>query len=467
MSIEDAAIMSRLFSDPAQVFLLLKPSASEPGVAGFFIWEDGTIHRESTYLQFPFQNSKLRSGRFPVVEQPAPRQPVPPGKPRIRHFDTRRMIEEFTHELQPPRPQLAAPAKKVRKKALYTGMATALIVVAALLLFQIALRPGTTSKRLPLALNVAWEGNRLRLTWNRKAPAIRSASRGVLSTTDGARQQFWNLDTTQLTEGSIVYWPVTNDVNFRLDVFSHENSVGESVRSLGTPPESAGGPQPVAQSAPPSGAPKLALPVQNGAAARTRRVRAVRSRNDGEPVAYVKPSLLNSHSSQTVPQPLQSSSTPPALNPAPERRPLEVVPPKPFAQEPVEAFSTVTAEPVSDSRIGQVLGKVPLIRRLRKPSTFAPPRPLREVSPVVPSELRRGIRGQVPIDIKVYVNESGRVDYAELMSNGTGPNRSLASQAVYAARRWEFEPAHEGERKVPGQVILHYRFGHMQMASQR
>jgi outer membrane biosynthesis protein TonB len=59
------------------------------------------------------------------------------------------------------------------------------------------------------------------------------------------------------------------------------------------------------------------------------------------------------------------------------------------------------------------------------------------------------------------------VDYAELISEGTGPNRSLASQAVYAARRWEFEPAREGERKVPGQVILHYRFGHTQMASQK
>src|SRR5262249_37014240 len=97
--------------------------------------------------------------------------------------------------------------------------------------------------------------------------------------------------------------------------------------------------------------------------------------------------------------------------------------------------------------------------RLRNESPAAPPRPIRQPLPEIPATLRRRIRDMVPIDVNVYVDRNGPVQCAELMSDGTGPNREIASLAVFAARRWQFEPAHQGDDPVPAKVLVRFRFG--------
>ena len=101
--------------------------------------------------------------------------------------------------------------------------------------------------------------------------------------------------------------------------------------------------------------------------------------------------------------------------------------------------------------------RIPLLRRLNKqPQTFEPPRATHEVRPSLSKRERRELTAAVPVDVKVYVAESGKVEYAELLSGGR--YRDLAAEAVYAARRWAFSPARLGEEAVPGEVILHFRF---------
>jgi TonB family protein len=105
------------------------------------------------------------------------------------------------------------------------------------------------------------------------------------------------------------------------------------------------------------------------------------------------------------------------------------------------------------------VGKIPLLRRLRRQQEdFVPPSPVREVRPVLTAKESRELNEPVPVDVKVYVGESGKVTYAELLTSGLGDRRELASAAVYAARRWDFTPARLGDTKVPGEVILHFRF---------
>jgi hypothetical protein len=77
----------------------------------------------------------------------------------------------------------------------------------------------------------------------------------------------------------------------------------------------------------------------------------------------------------------------------------------------------------------------------------------------VPEKLLRTLRTEVPLDVRVYISKSGKVDYAELLSDITQVNRDFASLAVFDARRWEFTPARSGKRIVPGQALLRYRFG--------
>jgi hypothetical protein len=85
----------------------------------------------------------------------------------------------------------------------------------------------------------------------------------------------------------------------------------------------------------------------------------------------------------------------------------------------------------------------------------------------VPAELRQTLKSEVPIDVRAYVNESGKVTYAELLSAYNEADRGLASVAVFDARRWEFVPAQLGGHRVPAQVILHYLFSNPVLAMAR
>jgi hypothetical protein len=112
----------------------------------------------------------------------------------------------------------------------------------------------------------------------------------------------------------------------------------------------------------------------------------------------------------------------------------------------------VIVEPVPASRRG-----IPLIGKRYRREDYVPPTPLRNPGP--PDPPHRNIARDVKIDVKVYVNASGKVDYSEAFSKVAESDRDLAAVAVFSARRWEFVPARTGDGTVPSEVILHYQFG--------
>jgi outer membrane biosynthesis protein TonB len=92
---------------------------------------------------------------------------------------------------------------------------------------------------------------------------------------------------------------------------------------------------------------------------------------------------------------------------------------------------------------------------------------MQENTPTVPEQLLRTLRTEVPLDVRVYINKSGKVDYAELLSDITTANRDFATLAVFNARRWKFEPARSEARFVPWRALLHYRFSNPVLAISR
>lgn len=56
---EDMAVIEARFRDPLQVVLLVRPFATKVSTAGIFIWEDGRMRGEASYLEFPFRSSEL------------------------------------------------------------------------------------------------------------------------------------------------------------------------------------------------------------------------------------------------------------------------------------------------------------------------------------------------------------------------------------------------------------------------
>ena len=299
-----------------------------------------------------------------------------------------------------------------------------------------------------VAMNVTREGRLVRLVWDHEAPAVRQADHALLHITDGNHQTNLNLSSIELSTGVLSYWADTTDVTFRLEVFGSGGKTDDSVRAVG------------------GGEPAAAMPAEVATAAERRetphRWPKVSSRDrsaveDQEGTASQAPAEQQRPSPYTpVPKPdpaqMQAVATPPPKPasappaPAPARTPLPRV--------------EVSAEPAPPSRLTKVVRHIPLLRRLKKEQeTVVPPEPLHETKPSLSAVQRQQLTTDVPIDVRVFVTESGSVSFAELVDTRHATrNRELADAAVVAARRWNFRPARVGDENVPSEVILHFRF---------
>jgi TonB family protein len=87
-----------------------------------------------------------------------------------------------------------------------------------------------------------------------------------------------------------------------------------------------------------------------------------------------------------------------------------------------------------------------------------PPRVIRQFAPVLPENIRRSISGEMVVRLKVSVDVSGKVISAEPIAENASVPDALASTAIGAVKRWQFEPARRGGDKVPGDVVLSFTF---------
>jgi CheY-like chemotaxis protein len=315
-----------------------------------------------------------------------------------------------------------------------------------------------------VALILTGEGDRLRLSWDGSAPGIRPGRCGVLWITDGSTQRRVILDVSQLRAGTMLYGPQSNDVSVRLNLSDANIGPSEPVShsdSIYVPPPTEGSVSP--------------LPQPKTADSRYQQNKRRESREHS--IAHDRPRRASKHANLISPgsrQTLLSAKErpqPPPVTTSPVQqivqKPIPVAPTSPAPKAAVESFSTVSFEAVTESHFGGVMGRVPLLRRLRRTTDFVPPRPVQDSTPTVPEELLRTLRTEMPLDVRVYINESGKVDYAELLSDITTANRDFATLAVFNARRWKFEPARSEARLVAGRALLHYRFSNPRIAISR
>lgn len=204
---DDYVLVQSYFANPRQVFLLIRPQAGKPPAAGFFIWEESELRRQSTYLEFPFSRAELPE-RAAAVEAPAA-----PVRPR-----------------RTPLPRIRWRTASVAALGLLAFAALEYQVVSAL-----SRAPGTPADGAAPALRIGRRGSYLEANWNHTAPAVLHAQRGVLSITDGLYRKDVELDAGQLRNGSVTYAPFGNDVNFRLELLGTSRRVSESVRVVTAP----------------------------------------------------------------------------------------------------------------------------------------------------------------------------------------------------------------------------------------
>src|SRR5206468_11209815 len=308
------------------------------------------------------------------------------------------------------------------------------------------------------SLNVEPTARSLRLWWNRDSPIIQGAPAGVLWITDGARHLRVDLDKRLLSNGSIVYVPTEGDVEFELEVPANGRLVSESVRAL------------------------VPIPTARGAAAELTSAplpSVDQTEEPPEPQHLQKPTRMRrppatSPRGESVARADVKSFQPPAPGPRPvfsDRPPIEALAPPPvLTHAPMDAAAdlpagklydtaTITYEPVRPPAVQRVLQKFPGLRRLQRfeeddGKEFVPPKPRQELAFLVP----RGTGGEVafrkPVNLKVNLDESGKVKRVEPLSKGP-----MAGVAAHAALAWEFAPARWQDKPVASEVMVHLRFG--------
>jgi hypothetical protein len=236
---EDVALMDQYFPSPSHVALVIKPYGTKVSLAGFFIREDGRFP-ETTPLEFPFRRRELAGEDPPphrsmIERRPRDRDVAPPreraapepprsspgGSPMMRPMDYDR--GEF-----PPQPgpayAITTPSKSRLRSAMWIPLSFVFLLFGVALGMMVSLGrvPGTShadAQDFSLGLSVSKNDENLSVRWDRQAPAIHIAQRGVLEIEDGTYTKSVDLDTAQLQNGSILYRNTSSTVRFRLIVY--------------------------------------------------------------------------------------------------------------------------------------------------------------------------------------------------------------------------------------------------------
>ncbi len=114
---DDLAFFEARFRDPHQIALLVRPFATKASTGGVFIWENGKVNGDTSYLEFPFRSSELGPGSTAPPEPPeskagATQGPKAPARGQIVPIASRREISipQPSAPEPPPAPVAAAPA---------------------------------------------------------------------------------------------------------------------------------------------------------------------------------------------------------------------------------------------------------------------------------------------------------------------------------------------------------------------
>jgi hypothetical protein len=232
---EDVELMNHYFPEASDVALLIRPNATRASMAGFFIREDG-VFPETTPLEFPFRRWDLTGEEPPAHRSMSDRRRERAGPELVRtpkRDEVSSSAAGFLFDTPPaPRPEVPASASMdvtpVKKpiRWIWMPMSFMFLLLGVVLGFQSALLVGpkatgvTTAQDFSLALSVTKSGDNLTVRWNRNAPAIRVARRGVLEIDDGdASPAPVSLDQAHLENGTMIYRNSSKTVRFKLTVF--------------------------------------------------------------------------------------------------------------------------------------------------------------------------------------------------------------------------------------------------------
>ncbi len=261
---EDRQLFGKYFPAPSGVLMLVHPYATKAPTTFFVRYENNQLPDASEHVYpllfneppaspapvaagssggAPWRSAAARSsGTSPTMLEP-PRlelirtEPLP--APKAEEIRSAAPVQEAragsyrAKETVPEEPESAAPTVEPATRGrnwIWIPLSLIFLVLGVLLGFQAALSFHTppspiNSGTFTLGLNTLVKGDHLHIQWDRESPAVRWASHGKLTIQDGQYVKSVDLDTGALLNGSVIYPPVTPNVNLRLEVATPSGSV--------------------------------------------------------------------------------------------------------------------------------------------------------------------------------------------------------------------------------------------------
>jgi hypothetical protein len=358
----------------------------------------------------------------------------PGGRDGLSDLPTARQYNNVERELTPsairailgesPEPEAQAPARRLPWQS-YTLVALLVMALGygAYLKWKTSRASASVSNVGALALRAERREGALRVSWSRDTPVVNHAKDGILSIRDGDLQaQELHLELEQLRTGSVVYSPVNKSVLFRLEVTGRdETKTYETVLALA-----------------PS---KAHLTARLGTASRPAAGSSSRNRKSFRP-----------------PRSLRDFGEP--------GRVVLVDPPAQAASFFLEASALVVQLAIAQPKVAPLPPPEPQQDRIapREPQplpvtpALVAARPIHESLPSLPRAIRATVTSEVVVQIKIQVDESGRVVRMAPLGS-TGPaSQPMVSISEEAARQWRFAPAMRGNQPVASEVVLTFRY---------
>jgi TonB family protein len=454
LSPDDLFIAQHFFTDPDNVFLLIKTLPSRGCTAAFFFWEDGRIQPECAYNEVPLspvQIGPATCGVKQMVELPTPA----PILPSVRR-----------------RPAVA--------RAIGIGLALATAGGLGYWMKSGVLR-GPAAGAVSLELHVERSLDHLSVIWNRNSAEVLAANQAVLSIRDGGHQEAFVLNRSQLRSGVATYKPDNQNVDFALELYRDRTPVAKDtlhvfVEVVPRAPsaESLPGPSEVH---PPPGTPK-AVSLQNPGSA----VNLPSTTNAGLNNDQIRSrsTLLSSSIVKQLPEsvgsPIPSNSErmeEPAsgapidsLESQLPRRSVNLkidglsIPPIPESGASSAAKNdrpgfTQNQSPLPPQVASQPQSGITVEPRI---STYVEPQVVRRVSPVITRDMRSKMKSDIEVAVTVLIDTNGDVTDVRVTSTKGALPRLVTSEALRAARLFRFQPARVNDHSVRSHMTLYFQF---------
>jgi hypothetical protein len=239
LSPEDLDLFSRHFQNPTDIALLVKPFATRVSMAGLFFRENGRIHSEASYLEFPFRRKELGGGSarsdrnrmdMRSIEEQEEQQemPVQLGESTASTGSLAVGVTNSPSMERDSNSTLLAPPK-LKRGNVWIPLSFIFLILGVLLGFQSALstKSGATAPTEDpylLDLTAKKEGDTLHVRWSGKAPILKKARRAAITISDGDYNSTVNMDSTDLQAGNLFYRNLTGLVKFRFEVFASDRT---------------------------------------------------------------------------------------------------------------------------------------------------------------------------------------------------------------------------------------------------